>query len=190
MSPQKTGTARAKAALSGLHRRHYALNMRRACRLVKQTRSMQYYRSVKDARHDLRARMHEIARTRIRYGYRRIHILLKRDGWKLGRNQAYRIYAEEQNPVTVASILPAMSAFRRQCAATSVRMRAPCSDCGGGSDLLDRVESYFVLYRSPFIMIDPQLALQTHLPLEEAASCKSLNAIVRCQFRGAIVSFA
>lgn len=75
---------------------HYALNMRRACRLVKQTRSMQYYHSVKDARHDLRARMHEIARTRVRYGYRRIHILLKREGWKMGRNQAYRIYAEEQ----------------------------------------------------------------------------------------------
>jgi len=75
---------------------HYALNTRRACRLVKQTRSMQYYHSVKDPRRDLRARMHEIARTRVRYGYRRIHVLLKRDGWQLGKNQMYRLYREEQ----------------------------------------------------------------------------------------------
>jgi len=75
---------------------HYALNVRRACRLIKQTRSVQYYRSVKDPRHDLRSRMHEIARTRVRYGYRRIHVLLKRDGWQLGRNQMYRLYREEQ----------------------------------------------------------------------------------------------
>lgn len=39
--------------------------------------------------------MHEIARTRIRYGYRRIHIMLKRDGWDVGRNLVYRLYREE-----------------------------------------------------------------------------------------------
>lgn len=75
---------------------HYDLNTRRACRLVKQTRSVQYYRSIKDPRNDLRARMHEIARTRVRYGYRRIHVLLKREGWRLGKNQMYRLYHEEQ----------------------------------------------------------------------------------------------
>lgn len=40
--------------------------------------------------------MREIAGTRVRYGYRRIHVLLKREGWQLGRNDAYRIYVEEQ----------------------------------------------------------------------------------------------
>ena len=59
---------------------HYALKMRRACRLVKQSRSVQYYSSVKDPRNDLRARMRELAQTRVRYGYRRIHVLLRRDG--------------------------------------------------------------------------------------------------------------
>lgn len=61
---------------------HYALPLRRTCRLVKQTRSGQYYRSVKDPRQGLRARMREIAQARVRYGYRRIHVLLKRDGWR------------------------------------------------------------------------------------------------------------
>jgi len=75
---------------------HYDLNVRRACRLIKQTRSVQYYRSIKDPRHDLRSRMREIAQARVRYGYRRIHVLLKRDGWQLGKNQMYRLYCEEQ----------------------------------------------------------------------------------------------
>lgn len=40
--------------------------------------------------------MHDIARTRVRYGYRRIHVMLKREGWQLGRKQAFRLYHEEQ----------------------------------------------------------------------------------------------
>jgi putative transposase len=75
---------------------HYGISQRRACRLVKQARSNEFYCSRKDPRKDLRQRMREIANTRIRYGYRRVHILLKREGWQLGRSQAYRIYAEEQ----------------------------------------------------------------------------------------------
>jgi putative transposase len=75
---------------------HYGLKLRRACTLIKQTRSTQYYQSVKDPKTALRQRMHEIARTRMRYGYRRIHVLLKREGWQLGRNQAFRLYQQEQ----------------------------------------------------------------------------------------------
>ena len=68
---------------------------RRACRLTRQHRSTQRKPSTRDPRLELRQRMHEIARTRIRYGYRRIHIMLKRDGWKVGRNVVYRLYREE-----------------------------------------------------------------------------------------------
>lgn len=40
--------------------------------------------------------MREIAQVRVRYGYRRVHILLCREGWRVGRSQAYRLYREEQ----------------------------------------------------------------------------------------------
>ncbi|MET3823590.1 putative transposase [Burkholderia sp. PvR073] len=40
--------------------------------------------------------MREIAQTRVRYGYRRVHALLKREGWRVNRNRVYRLYAEEQ----------------------------------------------------------------------------------------------
>lgn len=75
---------------------HYRCSTRRACRLLRQPRSMHYYRSVKDRREDLRLRMKEIAQVRVRCGYRRIQVLLKREGWKLGKHQMYRLYGEEQ----------------------------------------------------------------------------------------------
>ena len=82
---------------------HHGLSRRRACRLVKQHRSTDYYRSVKDPRTELRVRMREIANVRIRYGYRRVHVLLRREGWRLGRSQAYRLYSEEQLQLRFAS---------------------------------------------------------------------------------------
>ncbi|MET0984950.1 MAG: DDE-type integrase/transposase/recombinase, partial [Steroidobacteraceae bacterium] len=39
--------------------------------------------------------MDELARTRMRYGCRRLHVLLRRQGWTLGKEQAYRLYTEE-----------------------------------------------------------------------------------------------
>jgi len=39
--------------------------------------------------------MHEIVATRIRYGYRRVHVMLKREGWRVGKNVVYRLYREE-----------------------------------------------------------------------------------------------
>ena len=59
---------------------HYAISRRRACRLCSQPRSMEYYRSRKDPRTALQLRMRELAQTRVRYGYRRIHVLLRREG--------------------------------------------------------------------------------------------------------------
>jgi putative transposase len=71
----------------------YRLTTRRACHLVGHHRSTQYYQS--NGRRDataLRARMKEIAAARPRYGYRRIHTLLRREGWKDGIERVYRLY--------------------------------------------------------------------------------------------------
>jgi putative transposase len=74
---------------------HYSVARRRACRIIRQHRSVQYYQSCKDPRTALRARMRELAQVRMRYGYRRLHVLLRREGWVLGRELAYRLYTEE-----------------------------------------------------------------------------------------------
>ena len=68
---------------------------RRACALTRQHRSTQRKPSRRDPRLELRQRMHEIAQTRVRYGYRRIQIMLRREGWPISRNLVYRLYREE-----------------------------------------------------------------------------------------------
>jgi putative transposase len=40
--------------------------------------------------------MRQIAQTRVRYGYRRVHILLRREGFEAGKKLIYRLYREEQ----------------------------------------------------------------------------------------------
>ena len=40
----------------------------------------------------IRRRIEEIATVRIRYGYRRIHVLLRREGWKVNHKRVHRIY--------------------------------------------------------------------------------------------------
>ncbi len=68
---------------------------RKACQVTRQHRSTQRKKMFSDPLIELRQRMHEIAATRIRYGYRRVHIMLKREGWKIGRNRVHRVYREE-----------------------------------------------------------------------------------------------
>ena len=43
----------------------------------------------------MRAEIKEIAETRVRYGYRRIHVLLLRKGWKVNHKKIYRLYCEQ-----------------------------------------------------------------------------------------------
>jgi len=43
----------------------------------------------------LRMRIREIAYVRKRYGYRRIHVLLLRESWKINHKRVYRLYRQE-----------------------------------------------------------------------------------------------
>jgi putative transposase len=75
---------------------HHGVSQRRACSVLRQARNTHRYQSCKDARPALRTRMRELAQTRVRYGCRRLHVLLRREGWRLERNQACRIYVQEK----------------------------------------------------------------------------------------------
>ena len=43
----------------------------------------------------MRMRIKELAAVRVRYGYKRIHVLLQREGWNINDKRVYRIYCEE-----------------------------------------------------------------------------------------------
>ena len=44
---------------------------------------------------DVVLNLRELAATRVRYGYRRLHILLRREGWQVNAKRVYRLYREE-----------------------------------------------------------------------------------------------
>jgi putative transposase len=62
----------------------YQVSERRACRVAGLNRGTYRYQSHKDPRTELRMRIREIAQTRVRYGYRKIRVLLNREGCKWG----------------------------------------------------------------------------------------------------------
>jgi len=71
------------------------LSERRACKIVGADRKMVRYQSCRPPEAELRARLRDLANERRRFGYRRLFILLRREGETLGINRIYRIYREE-----------------------------------------------------------------------------------------------
>src|SRR6187200_1900301 len=77
-------------------REAYQLSEQRACRLMGITRWSNRYRSRKDSQAALRLRLRELAGSRVRYGYRRLTVLLRREGWAVNAKRVYRLYREEE----------------------------------------------------------------------------------------------
>ena len=66
----------------------------RACGLLMISRSLYGYRSRRPVTAGLRERICELACEKRRYGYRRIHVLLRREGWSVNRKRTYRLYRD------------------------------------------------------------------------------------------------
>ena len=73
----------------------FRISERRACRVVAAHRRTMRYCSRKPDQSPLRQRIKELAAVRVRYGYRRIHVLLRREGWPVNVKRVYRLYREE-----------------------------------------------------------------------------------------------
>ena len=71
------------------------LSERRACQIISADRKMVRYRSCRPPEVELRLRLRDLANERRRFGYRRLFILLRRDGEPSGVNSIYRLYREE-----------------------------------------------------------------------------------------------
>jgi putative transposase len=73
----------------------YQVSVRRACLVGGFSRSSIVYRSRRPPQEALRRRIRELAAVRISYGYRRLHVLLRREGWPINAKRVYRLYLEE-----------------------------------------------------------------------------------------------
>jgi putative transposase len=73
----------------------YRASERRALRVFKWPRSTHRQISTRDPQMALRLRLRELAGVRIAYGYRRLYVLLRREGWPINHKRVYRLYREE-----------------------------------------------------------------------------------------------
>jgi putative transposase len=73
----------------------FQVRERRACHIIPVHRSTQPYRSIAQDQTALRMRIRDLAAVRVRYGYRRLHILLQRAGWRVNHKRVYRLYRLE-----------------------------------------------------------------------------------------------
>ena len=73
----------------------FDLSERRACRLVGVRRSTHRYRARRRDASALVGRLRELAAKRPRFGYRRLHVLLRREGTAVNVKRVYRLYRAE-----------------------------------------------------------------------------------------------
>ncbi len=73
----------------------YRVSERRACQVLTAPRSSCRYRSVADEQAALRMRLRDLAAARVSYGYRRLHVMLQREGWTVNHKRVYRLYKLE-----------------------------------------------------------------------------------------------
>ena len=85
----------ARRTVAGWFQADFGVSERRAVQASGFNRSSHRYRSQRDPQTPLRKRLKELAETRVRYGFRRLHVLLRREGWEINHKRTYRLYSEE-----------------------------------------------------------------------------------------------
>jgi putative transposase len=68
------------------------VSARRACGRAGIQRATWYYKSQAKDQSALRMRIRDLAQARPRFGYERITVMLRREGWAVGRKRVHRLY--------------------------------------------------------------------------------------------------
>ncbi|UPJ79280.1 IS3 family transposase [Bradyrhizobium sp. 183] len=74
----------------------HGMSERRACKAIGCCRMTMRYRTTQADDTSLRQRMRAIAQERRRFGYRRLHVLLRREGYLINHKKLFRLYREEK----------------------------------------------------------------------------------------------
>lgn len=74
----------------------FQVSTAQACQAVQLQPSSYYYKALPDPQEQaMRHRLRELAGVRVRFGYRRLTILLRREGWQVNAKRVYRLYRAE-----------------------------------------------------------------------------------------------
>jgi len=78
-------------------RSKHPISERSACRLVGISRTVLHYEgAAQPLNEQLKGRLVELAGERRRFGYRRLHVLVRREGWRINHKRTWRLYREAQ----------------------------------------------------------------------------------------------
>ena len=80
--------------VSAIFLRESVLPIRRACGLIRFDPRTYRYRFRRPDQAAIEQRIRDICQTRVRFGYRRVHVLLRREGWDINAKKTYRICKE------------------------------------------------------------------------------------------------
>lgn len=87
--------AQRREAVAHLKSAHQ-MSERRACKIAGVDRALVRYHAKQPSDAPLRDRLKALAHERRRFGYRRLHVLLRREGWAVNKKRVQRIYREER----------------------------------------------------------------------------------------------
>src|ERR1700692_1456977 len=74
----------------------HGMSERRACKAIGCCPMTIEYQNTRGGDAGIRQRMKAIAQERRRFGYRRLHVLLKREGYVINHKRLFRLYREEK----------------------------------------------------------------------------------------------
>ena len=111
----------------------FAMSERQACRVVGVDRSSVRYRASKPDDGVLRERLKALAQERRRFGYRRLNVLLRREGHAVNEKRVLRLYREEKLTLRIVVDESGQSEHAR-------RSTCPCGRTSAGAWTSSRTE--------------------------------------------------
>ena len=76
----------------------WGVSIRRACKVLPFDTSSYHYKSRRTDPAAVKQRIKAICETHVRYGYRRVYHILRREGWVVNAKKVYRLYRELDLP--------------------------------------------------------------------------------------------
>lgn len=99
----------------------HRVSERRACQVLRASRSSCRYVGVGDEQAALRMRLRDLAAARVSYGYQRLYLLLRREGWMVNHKRVYRLYRQEGLCMRAKKPRRHVSCQKREIRPTAVR---------------------------------------------------------------------
>ena len=149
--PADSAGSRIKKALKPRQRRRlarwaqetYQISERRSALVLGLAVSTLRYSSSRPLQEALRVRLQEVAATHVRYGYRRLAVLPRREGWKVNAKRVYRLYDQEN--LEVRSMERKKISRRQRVSHGPAKGPNQCRSADFGSDKLTDGRSYRIL---------------------------------------------